>query len=84
MFRADECCGSPSIGVPKESFEGEKRVALSPDGAANLIKQGFRVHLERGAGAAAQFGVSFQIMPYTIALMITALALFFITCIDIE
>lgn len=48
---------SPS-GVPKESFEGEKRVALSPDGVASLVKQGFKVHVEKGAGFGAKFSVS--------------------------
>lgn len=44
-----------SIGVPKESYEGEKRVALTPSGAATMIKEGFRVHVQSGAGALAQF-----------------------------
>ncbi|KAL6744711.1 hypothetical protein V8C86DRAFT_3036518, partial [Haematococcus lacustris] len=42
--------------VPRESFEGEKRVALTPAGAATLLKEGFAaVLVERGAGAAAEF-----------------------------
>jgi H+-translocating NAD(P) transhydrogenase len=44
-----------TIGVPAETLPGEKRVALSPDSAAMLIKEGFRVVVEKGAGAAAQF-----------------------------
>ena len=42
------------IGVPRERFAGEKRVATVPDVAAKLIKQGFRVAVEAGAGEAAQ------------------------------
>jgi NAD(P) transhydrogenase len=44
------------VGVPKESHAGERRVALTPAGAAALLKAGFRgVAVEAGAGAAANF-----------------------------
>ena len=42
------------IGVPKEVFPGEKRVATVPEVVQKLIKQGFRVAVEAGAGDAAQ------------------------------
>jgi len=42
------------IGVPREVFPGEKRVATVPDVVEKLIKQGFRVAVEAGAGDAAQ------------------------------
>ena len=42
------------IGVPREVFPGEKRVATVPDVVEKLIKQGFRVAVETGAGDAAQ------------------------------
>lgn len=46
-------------GVPKETFEGEKRVALSPAGVSTLLKAGFQgVLIEKGAGAGAKFTVS--------------------------
>ena len=38
------------IGVPKEIYEGECRVATTPDVAAQLIKLGFDVAVEAGAG----------------------------------
>jgi len=41
------------IGVPKEIHDGEKRVATTPDAAEKIIKLGFEVILETGAGAAA-------------------------------
>lgn len=44
-----------TIGVPKEIHEGEKRVALSPEAAKQLIKQGFKVVVESGAGVGAKF-----------------------------
>ena len=44
-----------SIGVPTETFEGEKRVALSPEGVKRLTKDGFKVNIQRGAGASAGF-----------------------------
>jgi NAD(P) transhydrogenase subunit alpha len=43
------------IGVPKERWQGERRVALVPDGVARLVKAGAEVRVERGAGAAAFF-----------------------------
>ena len=43
------------IGVPKEVFPGEKRVATVPEVVEKLIKLGFRVAVETGAGDAANF-----------------------------
>ena len=43
------------IGVPKEIHAGEARVATTPDVAAQLLKLGFAVAIESGAGAAASF-----------------------------
>jgi NAD(P) transhydrogenase subunit alpha len=42
------------IGVPKEVYPGEKRVATVPEVVDKLIKQGFRVAVEAGAGEGAQ------------------------------
>jgi len=41
------------IGVPREIFPGEKRVATVPDVVEKLVKLGFRVSVESGAGALA-------------------------------
>ena len=41
------------IGVPKETFPGEKRVATVPEAVEKLIKLGFAVAVESGAGDAA-------------------------------
>ena len=43
------------IGVPKEVHAGEKRVATVPEVAEKLIKLGFAVTVESGAGRDAQF-----------------------------
>ncbi len=43
------------IGIPKEIFPGENRVATTPDVAQQLIKLGFEVAVESGAGIAANF-----------------------------
>ncbi len=43
------------IGVPKETRPGERRVALVPDVVARLVKQGYEVAVEPGAGAGAHF-----------------------------
>ena len=42
------------IGVPKETFPEEKRVATVPEVVEKLKKQGFRVSIEAGAGDGAQ------------------------------
>jgi len=44
-----------TIGVPVETFAGEKRVATVPDVVTKLLKLGFAVCIEQGAGAAANF-----------------------------
>jgi len=43
------------IGIPKESLAGETRVAATPQTVAQLIKLGFSVGVETGAGLAANF-----------------------------
>ena len=43
------------IGVPKEIFPGERRVATTPDVAGQLIKLGFDVAVESGAGTESSF-----------------------------
>jgi len=43
------------VGIPKESFPGERRVALAPAVIPNLLKAGFEVVVEAGAGAAAGY-----------------------------
>jgi len=42
-------------GIAKETFPGEKRVALIPAGVQTLTKAGLEVIVESGAGAAAGF-----------------------------
>lgn len=45
-----------TVGVPRETFTNERRVAISPQNVALLKKKGFRnVLVERGAGAQADF-----------------------------
>jgi NAD(P) transhydrogenase subunit alpha len=43
------------IGVPKETAAGEKRVATVPEVVEKLVKLGFKVAVESGAGDAANF-----------------------------
>ena len=38
------------IGIPKEIHPGEKRVATTPEAAAQIIKLGFSISIETGAG----------------------------------
>ena len=42
-----------TIGVPRETYAGEKRVATVPDVVEKLVKLGFAVTVEHGAGDAA-------------------------------
>ncbi|MDX2217580.1 MAG: alanine dehydrogenase [Burkholderiales bacterium] len=43
------------IGVPKEIKDGEKRVGLTPDGAAQLIAAGHALKIQAGAGEGSGF-----------------------------
>ena len=44
-----------SIGIPKETFLGERRIATTPVVTAALAKKGFTVNVESGAGVLANF-----------------------------
>ena len=44
-----------SIGVPAEIKRDEQRVALTPDGVADLVNQGMEVRIQAGAGLGAGF-----------------------------
>jgi NAD(P) transhydrogenase len=45
-----------TIGVPKEIYPGERRVAITPQNVALLLKKGFsRILIEKSAGVEAQF-----------------------------
>ena len=62
------------IGAPKEIFEGENRVAMTPDSAIQLIKLGHSCVIETGAGAKAGFSdasyekVGVEVVPSASAL----------------
>lgn len=43
------------IGVPKETFPNERRVAITPAVTSQLVKKGFTVVVEQNAGAQANF-----------------------------
>ena len=43
------------IGTPKEVFDGENRVAMTPDSAKQLQKLGYDCAIESGAGMKAGF-----------------------------
>lgn len=44
-----------SIGIPKERWQNERRVAITPVVAATLSKKGFTVNVEENAGFEAMF-----------------------------
>ena len=44
-----------TIGIPKEVHKGEMRCAATPDTVAQIVKLGFAVTVESGAGTAAKF-----------------------------
>ena len=43
------------IGIPKEVLNGERRVAATPDTVKKMIKMGFEVSVEAGAGGLANY-----------------------------
>jgi NAD(P) transhydrogenase subunit alpha len=44
-----------SVGVPKETMPGERRVSLTPDVVRKLANSGFRILVENGAGFNSSF-----------------------------
>ncbi len=46
------------VGIPKETLAGERRVAATPASVKKLIKLGYEVCIETGAGALASFADS--------------------------
>jgi len=46
---------SGRIGIPLERSPGERRVALVPAHVSSLLKVGFEVHVEKGAGEASGY-----------------------------
>ena len=73
-MQTDDSATAQRIGVPREIFAGEKRVATVPDVAEKLIKLGFTVSVESGAGALANFddtsysAVGAEVLPDAAAL----------------
>lgn len=64
-----------TVGVPKESFEGEKRVALTPKNVEQLKKAGFSVIVEKGAGVGAKLSdAEYEAAGATIVDDLTALS----------
>lgn len=43
------------IAIQRESREGETRVALTPEAVAALVRDGWEVHVQTGAGTASHF-----------------------------
>ncbi|WP_234999162.1 Re/Si-specific NAD(P)(+) transhydrogenase subunit alpha, partial [Ruegeria sp. AU67] len=43
------------IGTPRETYDGENRVGMTPESALQLQKLGYECLIEKGAGAAAGF-----------------------------
>ncbi|MCZ6647281.1 MAG: Re/Si-specific NAD(P)(+) transhydrogenase subunit alpha [SAR324 cluster bacterium] len=43
------------VGIPKESFPGESRVAVIPETVKQFVERGIKVSVEAGAGALADF-----------------------------
>ncbi|WP_017299551.1 Re/Si-specific NAD(P)(+) transhydrogenase subunit alpha [Nodosilinea nodulosa] len=52
---ADAAPAALKVGIPKEIFAGERRVAATPETAKKLQKLGFEVLVETQAGAGASF-----------------------------
>lgn len=43
------------IGLPKETSKQERRIALSPEAVSVLVRRGFEIWVEKGAGEASHF-----------------------------
>ena len=65
-------CNLPcdAAGVPREVAPNERRVAVTPEGVAALLKQGFKqVVVEKGAGEAAGLSVS-GLLPVAVLFLV--------------
>jgi len=54
-LRTSQSIRPTKVAVPRETGEGEARVALTPQAAATLVGQGFEVAVEASAGARSGF-----------------------------
>ena len=54
IFDVEKRC-QMKVGIPLERLAGERRVAATPDSTKSLIKLGFEVVLEKGAGVESAF-----------------------------
>lgn len=54
-FRSSRTLNGLVVGVPKETLEGEHRVAIVPGNVVKLKKAGAKVNIERNAGALSGF-----------------------------
>ncbi|MFY9244088.1 MAG: alanine dehydrogenase [Polaribacter sp.] len=55
MLEVQKKKGELFIGLPKETYLGEKRVCLTPDAVTAITAQGHRIVLETGAGDGSNF-----------------------------
>ena len=78
------------IGVPRETAPGEKRVATVPEVVERLVKLGFRVAVQSGAGEAANFAddsyraAGAEIIPEPEQLWVTADIVFKVRPPDVD
>ena len=71
------------IGIPKEPYEGQTLVAASPDTTAKLIKLGYDVCVESGAGVRADyFDDQYEAAGATIVSKEEAWGSDIVTCLD--
>jgi alanine dehydrogenase len=55
MLEIKKSKGELFIGIPKETYIGEKRICLTPDAVTALSANGHRIVIETGAGDGANF-----------------------------
>ena len=55
MLEVKKKKGELFIGLPKETYLGEKRVCLTPDAVSALCSHGHRIVIETGAGDNASY-----------------------------
>ena len=71
------------VGVPKETADGERRVALVPEVAGRLADRDFRVVVERGAGETAHHADdAYEDAGATVADRAEALGADVVTCVQ--
>lgn len=59
MLKSDKQKNNTVIGIPRENYEAEKRVPITPESVSLLVSKGYRVLFQAGAGLSINYSDSY-------------------------